>query len=222
MNEQEPKTFEADGTRPIKNTEMEVADTFEEDGTRPIAESPDFLTNNRPNRDSTIIIKEVIVKESNSLADGKNISGTVDKIDPETEDALNINEASPEANNALDADRVLEVDGKRPVDKSNVEVVDTLQIDGERPIVEGDKPNGMASQRAVVDTLDIDGERPITSSTLDTDKVLKVDGKRPVDNSDVEVVDHFEADGERPIMANKYEVVDTLDIDGERPITSSN
>lgn len=48
MSEQKPQqTFEEDGTRPIKNTDLEIADTFEEDGTRPIAESPDFLVRNK-------------------------------------------------------------------------------------------------------------------------------------------------------------------------------
>ena len=56
----------------------------------------------------------------------------------------------------LDNNKVLEIDGKRPVDNSNVEVVDTFQADGERPI--------MANKYEIVDTLDIDGERPITSN----------------------------------------------------------
>lgn len=44
MNKQQDnKTFEEDGIRPIASGEMEIADTFEEDGIRPIAESPDFL-----------------------------------------------------------------------------------------------------------------------------------------------------------------------------------
>ncbi|MEY4519642.1 MAG: hypothetical protein RLZZ499_2242 [Cyanobacteriota bacterium] len=41
--QQDNKTFEEDGIRPIASGEMEIADTFEEDGIRPIAESPDFL-----------------------------------------------------------------------------------------------------------------------------------------------------------------------------------
>mgnify|MGYP003465492218 FL=1 len=41
--QQDQKTFEEDGIRPIASGEMEIADTFEEDGIRPIAESPDFL-----------------------------------------------------------------------------------------------------------------------------------------------------------------------------------
>jgi hypothetical protein len=42
-NQQDHKTFEEDGIRPIASGEIEIADTFEEDGIRPIAESPDFL-----------------------------------------------------------------------------------------------------------------------------------------------------------------------------------
>lgn len=41
--EQDNKTFEEDGIRPITSGEMEIAETFEEDGIRPIGESPDFL-----------------------------------------------------------------------------------------------------------------------------------------------------------------------------------
>ncbi len=190
MSEQQPETFEADGTRPIKSTDMEIVDTFEEDGTRPIADSPDFLTNNSPNQEHSSSIKE----QTSTKTDNSNSDTLVVNSERQADAALNINEKNSPAD-STDTDKVLE-------------------IDGERPIVEG--------HGNVVDTLDIDGERPVTASNLDTDKVLKVDGERPVDNSDVEVVDSFEADGERPIMANKYEVVDTLDIDGERPITSSN
>ena len=43
MSEQEEKSFELDGTRPIEDGEIEVVDTFEEDGTRPIAKGRDFL-----------------------------------------------------------------------------------------------------------------------------------------------------------------------------------
>ena len=41
--QQDQKTFEEDGIRPIASGEIEIADTFEEDGIRPIAESPEFL-----------------------------------------------------------------------------------------------------------------------------------------------------------------------------------
>lgn len=111
--QQDNKTFEADGTRPIENGEMEVADTFEEDGTRPIAESPDYLV------------------RDNQSEQGDRPTNT--NSDPNT----------------------IDIDGKRPVDKNDVEVVDTFSEDGTRPI--------MSNKYEVVDTLDIDGERPITS-----------------------------------------------------------
>ncbi|MEM7759692.1 MAG: hypothetical protein AAF298_16420 [Cyanobacteria bacterium P01_A01_bin.40] len=117
MSEQQnQKSFELDGTRPIESSEMEVAATFEADGTRPIAESPDFL----------------VRKQGNSAM-----------------------EHTPTSSGNLDPDQLIEIDGKRPVDNSAVEVVDTFEADGTRPI--------MSNKYEVVDTLDIDGERPITS-----------------------------------------------------------
>ncbi|MEN9518024.1 MAG: hypothetical protein RLZZ381_612 [Cyanobacteriota bacterium] len=50
MNKQQDnKTFEEDGIRPIVSGEIKIADTFEEDGIRPIAESPDFLVRDNQN-----------------------------------------------------------------------------------------------------------------------------------------------------------------------------
>ena len=109
------KTFELDGTRPIENSQIEIADSFEEDGTRPIAESPDFL-----------------VRDTQAEAN-----------------------LSPTVSGTLDEDQAVEIDGKRPVDNSGMEVVDTFEADGTRPI--------MSNKYEVVDTLDIDGQRPITS-----------------------------------------------------------
>ena len=123
MNQQQdPKTFEEDGTRPIKDGDLEIADTFEEDGTRPIAKGPDFLVQNQNQADS-----------SNQQL----------KSDDNNKD------------NSQAEERVLKVDGERPIDNSDVEVADTFEEDGTRPI--------MKNKYDVVDTLDIDGERPITS-----------------------------------------------------------
>lgn len=118
MSEQDNKTFEADGTRPIQSSAIEVADTFEEDGIRPIAQSPSFLVKDNQNQ----------------------------KKHPVSEDSLDVGKI---------ADKTIEVDGQRPVDSSEVKVVDTFEDDGTRPI--------MADKYKVVGTLDIDGERPITS-----------------------------------------------------------
>ncbi|MGL5944222.1 MAG: hypothetical protein ACRC2S_28405 [Waterburya sp.] len=111
--EQENKTYQEDGIRPIDHTQIEIANTFDEDGNRPIEKSPDFLMTARNIQD-------------------------------------------PITSGDLDADQVLEIDGKRPVDNSYTEVVNTFEDDGERPI--------MANKYQVVDTLDIDGQRPITSN----------------------------------------------------------
>lgn len=196
INMNEPQnTFEADGTRPIENTDLEIADTFEEDGTRPIAESPDFLLSDRQPVDT------------NSTKDTSKSTGN--KINSSTKENLRSDraaEAKPHQGGKIRS--------HRPVDNNELNIVDTLEVDGERPITQG--------SRKTVDNINIDGQRPIVSSSLDADHTLDIDGKRPIDNSNIEVVDSFEADGERPIMANKYDVVDTLDIDGERPITSEN
>lgn len=122
------KSFEADGTRPIENTDLEIADTFNEDGKRPIAESPDFLTQNQ----------DMASENSSSEEPAENSAlSSVDSVESET-DTLN-------------------VDGERPIDNSDVKVVDSFEADGERPI--------MANKYEVVDTIDIDGERPITSES---------------------------------------------------------
>ncbi|WP_144876378.1 hypothetical protein, partial [Hyella patelloides] len=128
MNEQSNnKTFKEDGIRPIESTDVNIVDTFEEDGTRPIAESPDFLVRNRQDKDN------LKAQKSENKSTEKNNS---------------------EIKNTSNENKVLEIDGQRPVDSSSTEVVDTFEADGKRPI--------MANKYQVVGTLDIDGERPIT------------------------------------------------------------
>lgn len=112
MSEQQDKTFEVDGTRPIANGEMEVADTFEEDGTRPIAESPDFLLQDNQSG----------AENQNSTSTSKNDLAT--KADSES--PVDIND-----------ERVVdtfEADGTRPIMENQYEVVDRLNVDGNRPI----------------------------------------------------------------------------------------
>lgn len=104
--QQEPKTFEADGTRPIESGDIKVADTFEEDGTRPIAESPDFLVSERA--------------KPGSEADRHTQNNNLDNPQ-KTTDTLNIVDT-------------FEADGERPIMANKYEVVDTINIDGERPI----------------------------------------------------------------------------------------
>ncbi len=56
---------------------------------------------------------------------------------------------------------MLSVDGKRPIDPSDLEVEEILDIDGQRPIAK--------SNFQVQDTLEIDGSRPIVSdNTVDS------------------------------------------------------
>ena len=134
MSEKQSKTFEVDGTRPIENTELEIADTFEEDGERPIAESPDFLLSDRQSPDTSNSDSTAVQYTKNNQP--ANNSRPVDDSESKGVDTVNI-------------------DGKRPIDNGDVEVVDTFEADGTRPI--------MANKYEVVDTLDVDGERPITS-----------------------------------------------------------
>lgn len=120
-------------------TEQQDHQTFEEDGTRPIASG------------------EIEIAETFEEDGIRPIAQSPDFLltNSQNEEAL-----SP-PNGSLDADKVIEVDGKRPVDNSEVKVVDTFEADGTRPI--------MANKYQVVDTLDIDGNRPITSeSNLNT------------------------------------------------------
>lgn len=61
----------------------------------------------------------------------------------------------PPTSDSLDAEQVIEIDGERPVDKSNTRVVNTFEADGERPII--------SNKYEVVDTFEAGGERPIIS-----------------------------------------------------------
>ena len=181
MNEQQkPKTFEEDGTRPIDDSELEVADTFEEDGTRPIASGPDFLVQNQQDKaDSRYQPSATDNNEAPNPQDEERVfeedgtrpiaSGNLEVADTFEEDGTRPIASGPDflvqnQNGETDPDsdrqstnegQVLKEDGNRPIDDSDVEVVDTFEEDGTRPI--------MANKYDVVDTLDIDGTRPITS-----------------------------------------------------------
>ena len=74
----------------------------------------------------------------------------------ESPDYLVRENSDRQESNSQNSERVLKIDGKGPVNNSDVKVVDTFEADGERPI--------MSNKYEVVDTLDVDGERPITSS----------------------------------------------------------
>lgn len=123
MNEPQ-KSFEVDGTRPIENTDLEIADTFEEDGKRPIAESPDFLTQNQ----------DIASESSSSKEPAENSDrSSVDNAETDT-DTLNVDGERPIDNKDVKVVDTFEADGKRPIMANKYEVVDTLDIDGERPI----------------------------------------------------------------------------------------
>ncbi|MEH2003893.1 hypothetical protein [Nostoc sp.] len=59
---------------------------------------------------------------------------------------------------------MLTVDGKRPIDPSDLEVEAVLDIDGQRPIA---KSKFLSS-----DTLEVDGSRPIGSDNTVEDPIL--------------------------------------------------
>ena len=106
MNEQQPDTFEVDGTRPIKNTDLEIADTFQEDGERPIAESPDFLTNNRPSTAKSINktkLKQKTNKTSTTASSHLVVEGDVEIVN---------------TSNIARSDRVAEPSAHRHIERS--------------------------------------------------------------------------------------------------------
>lgn len=141
--DQENKTFEAAGTRPIESGEVEIVDTFKEDGIRPIVKGFDYVTR-----------QQITIKDDSDNHESKTSLITTND-DSEADEILNIdNNGSTDSDN-VEADKMLEIDGERPVNNSNVQVVDTFEADGTRPI--------MANKYEVVDTINIDGDRPITS-----------------------------------------------------------
>ena len=111
--QQDNKTFEADGTRPIESGDIEVADTFEEDGTRPIAQSPDFL-----------------ITDTQNTAEERPVSQ--DSLDADK--VIEVDKKRPVDNSEVEVVDTFEEDGTRPIMANKYEVVDTLDIDGERPI----------------------------------------------------------------------------------------
>lgn len=184
MSEQQDKTYELDGTRPIADGEMEVADTFEEDGTRPIAESPDFLLQNESQ------------EEKNSTTASDRDLATADSKRP------------------IDDDRVVdtfEEDGTRPIVSGEMEVADTYEEDGTRPI--GESPdflvqNGSQEENERATTSDknsatTDSKRPVDEDDRVVD-TYEEDGTRPIMENEYEVVDTLGVDGNRPITNESY------------------
>ena len=113
MNEQNNKTFEVDGTRPIDSGDLEVADTYEEDGIRPIAESPAYL-----------------VRDNQTKPDQSSTSKSSSDQDEETKE----DQKSTVGSGGREVVDTFEADGTRPIMSNKYEIVDTLDIDGERPI----------------------------------------------------------------------------------------
>ena len=182
MSEQEEKSFELDGTRPIDNSDIEVVDTYEEDGTRPIAKGLDFLVRDEGG-EAINTNKSADAGDKKEKATGSDEGDVVDTY---------------------------EEDGTRPIKSAEIEVADTYEEDGTRPIAESPdfllrnnqnestesskassskdkevaKTEGKNSvgigRREVVDTFEADGTRPIMSNKYDVVDTLDVDGKRPI------------------------------------------
>ena len=65
---------------------------------------------------------------------------------------------TPSGKDQQDA-KMLEVDGNRPIDTSDLQVQKVLPIDGNRPVV--------SDNVSVRDTIEVDGSRPIAASSLE-------------------------------------------------------
>lgn len=160
-------------------SEQQTGQSFELDGTRPIARGSIEIANTfeidgiRPIGESPAYL---VAKPQDS---------------PQVTDSVtDLAQANVAHQNTLTL-----VNHKRPVDRSEITVVNSFEEDGIRPI--------MANQHQVVGTLNLDGVRPITSSNYQPGSILEIDGQRPVDRSQITVVDMFEDDGLRPIIARK-------------------
>ena len=179
MSEQEEKSFELDGTRPIESGDIEVVDTYEEDGTRPIAKGRDFLVRDAGGEENAN--KSADAGDKKEKATGSDVEDVVDTF---------------------------EEDGTRPIKSGDIEVADTFKEDGTRPIAESpdflknnqnestessqassssgkevaktEGKNSGSGGREVVDTFEADGTRPIMSNKYDVVDTLDVDGERPI------------------------------------------
>ena len=178
MNEQQGKSFELDGTRPIEDSEIEVVDTFEEDGTRPIAKGRDFLVKDAAQVDTSV--------EPKNQENRANASQPDDVVDTFAEDGIR-----PIKSSQIEVADTFEEDGTRPIgespdfllrnepDKSAKSAQTSSSSSNEVAKTEVENSVGSGG-REVVDTFEADGTRPIMSNKYDVVDTLNVDGKRPI------------------------------------------
>lgn len=100
-------------------------------------------------------------------------------------------------------EKSFELDGTRPIESADMEVVDTFEEDGTRPIAKGRDFLVRDESGEAADTNIDAGERKATASDIE------------------DVVDTYEEDGTRPIKSGDIEVADTYQEDGTRPIAES-
>ena len=179
------KTFEVDGKRPIKSSEIEIAHTYEEDGTRPIGKGADFLVesanNSRANSRTNLV---------NDSAAAKSHSDSIKSTSTKT----------------------FEVDGIRPIKSSKIEIAHTYQEDGIRPIAQSpdfllrdsqSEPENVPGNDSGSDRLITKSEEknPLGSGGREVVATFEADGTRPIMSNKYDVVDTLGIDGSRPITS---------------------
>jgi hypothetical protein len=68
--------------------------------------------------------------------------------------------------------------GNRPIDASNLTVLETISAMGDRPIV--------SSNLQITDTIMVSGNRPIVSSNLQISEIGMIFGNRPIASNQVD------------------------------------
>ena len=184
MSEQEGKSFELDGTRPIESGEIEVVDTYEEDGTRPIAKGRDFLLGDEGGEENV-----------DKSPDTKNQKDKTDKVSA--------------GSNAEEVVDTFKEDGTRPIKSGEIEVADTFEEDGTRPIAESpdflknnqNEPakSSQASSSSGKEVAKTKGKNLIGNGSREVVDTFEADGTRPIMSNKYDVVDTLDVDGERPI-----------------------
>ena len=106
------------------------------------------------------------------------VDSTVNNSDQNTTDTEAKIISQPSSNESKPIPKTIDIDGQRPIAKSDFQDHDILAVDGKRPI---DK-----SDLEVTDTLDIDGQRPIVKSNFEVQDTLDVDGSRPITSNNTE------------------------------------
>ncbi|MEL6495591.1 MAG: hypothetical protein AAFQ41_10790 [Cyanobacteria bacterium J06623_7] len=97
--------------------------------------------------------------------------------------------------------KTFEVDGKRPIENSKIEIADTYEEDGTRPIGKGADFLVESANNSRANFLDYSPEAKSNSDSAKsmTTKAFAADGIRPIKTATIEVADTYKEDGTRPI-----------------------